>query len=130
MTTDITLEDLDRLFAVVALADPPVTEEQQAFVDGLVLPRQPVDAERLAWSIESTDEERWDWIAPVFDAVKVPLAAVPEAWKEDPLSAWCWLVLEINGIDHDPEVFAPLDTFGIPVGATPREVRHFAFALA
>jgi hypothetical protein len=118
MTTDITLEDLDRLFAVVALADPPVTEEQQAFVDGLVLPRQPVDAERLAWSIESTDEERWDWIAPVFDAVKVPL------------SAWCWLVLEINGIDHDPEVFAPLDTFGIPVGATPREVRHFAFALA
>lgn len=73
---------------------------------------------------------RWEIVTHVFETADRSLDAVPEPWKSDPLRAWCWLVLVLNGIDFDPEHPRSLAEYGLDLSFAPLPVQHFAFVLA
>jgi hypothetical protein len=55
---------------------------------------------------------------------------VPEVWATHPLAAWCWLVLAINGIDHDPDDHRPLIHYGIDLGFSSEDVRRWIWTIS
>jgi hypothetical protein len=56
---------------------------------------------------------------------------VPAAWEHrGPLSAWCWLVLAVNGFEPEPDDPRPLVHWGIDLGFSSELVRRFTWALA
>jgi hypothetical protein len=55
---------------------------------------------------------------------------VPLAWSDHPLQAWCWLVLVVNGLEHDDDDPRPLVHYGLDLGFSSSMVRTFVWALA
>jgi hypothetical protein len=75
-------------------------------------------------------EQRFRLVGKVFENEGHTLDEVPEAWKDGPLSAWCWLVLTINNIEFDPEDKKPLVAYGIDLGFSSADIRRWTFTIA
>jgi hypothetical protein len=54
----------------------------------------------------------------------------PPAWSESPLTRWCWLVLEVNDLERDPDIHHPLIHWGIDFGFAPTELREWIWAIS
>jgi len=60
----------------------------------------------------------------------VDWATTPDAWNEYPIQRWCWHMLQLNGLDPDPDDHKPLTHWGIDLGFAPQSLRDFLFAIA
>jgi hypothetical protein len=78
----------------------------------------------------ATAEVRFDVLGKVFEDHDRSLDEVPEAWKDGPLRAWCWLVLTLNDIDFEDDNPKPLVSYGIDLMWASREVNAWVFFLA
>lgn len=62
---------------------------------------------------------------------EIDVDACPPAWRQNgPLQRWCWLILHVNDIDHNPDEAQPLIHFGIDFGFAPTSMREFIFAIS
>jgi hypothetical protein len=79
----------------------------------------------------ATEDQRWRMVERVMADNGVDPATLPAAWHErGPLSAWCWLVLVVNGLDLDDDDPRPLVHWGIDLGFSSTAVRRWVWCLA
>jgi hypothetical protein len=74
-----------------------------------------------------TVEQKWALVDQLLDRHGYQRSDVPEAWADDPLNAWGWLILATNDIDHDP--LHPLTDWRIGLSAT-TALRTWIWAIA
>lgn len=55
---------------------------------------------------------------------------IPPVWRTGPLGAWCWYVLEINGLEPDPNEKTSLVHYGIDLGFCSQELRRWIGTMA
>ena len=76
------------------------------------------------------DAKRDALVLKVFENNDVDPQACPPAWRTSALQQWCWLILHINGIEHDPEDPKPLVYYGIDMGFVSKDVNAFVWAIS
>lgn len=75
-------------------------------------------------------DQRWKLLDRLLEEHGESRARIPAAWCDNPLQAWCWLVLTLNQLDIDPEVHRPLSDWGIDISFTSTELRQWVWFLA
>lgn len=99
-------------------------------IDAPVLfPYLDLSTEALDTLTVADEPTRFDAVKRLFETHEISFNEVPEVWTKNPLSAWSWLVLKINGIDPGSE-HRPLINWGIDVAFASTPVRAFVWAIA
>lgn len=94
-----------------------------------------LDVGDVGWSMmrlptDEYDRRRNQLVDRVYENQGVDVGACPEAWRDGPLMRWCWLILHVNGIEHDPAKQQPLITFGIDFSFADADIRSFIWAVS
>lgn len=77
-----------------------------------------------------TGDQKWTLVNRLLIQHGHDRSDVPTAWADSPLSAWCWLVLVTNHIDHDPDHPHPLTHWDIDLGFASTALRRWIWAIA
>ncbi len=84
----------------------------------------------LAATLLLTDDQKWTLVDRLLAQHDHDRSDVPAAWGDAPLAAWCWLVLVVNDIEHDPHQHQPLTHWGIDLGFAGTALRRWIWAIA
>jgi hypothetical protein len=77
-----------------------------------------------------TNDQRWSLVDRILSEHDHRRDDIPATWADSPLTAWCWLVLVTNNLDHDPNQHHPLTHWGIDLGFASTALRRWIWAIA
>lgn len=77
-----------------------------------------------------TPDQKWALVDQLLARHDYQRSDVPAAWADTPLTAWCWLILAANDLDHDPDTHQPLTTWNIDLSTTTTALRRWIWTIA
>lgn len=98
--------------------------------DTLTFPYLDLTDQDIAATLLLTDNHKWTLVDRLLTQHDHARDDVPAGWADTPLAAWCWLVLDVNQIDHDPDHHHPLTHWGIDLSLASTALRRWIWAIA
>jgi hypothetical protein len=98
--------------------------------DALTFPYLDLTGHDPATVMMLTAEQKWTLVDRLLAQHGHDRNAIPAAWADSPLTAWCWLILVTNNLDHEPNHHHPLTHWGIDLSLAGTALRRWIWAIA